>query len=70
MNRIDPEEYFKSLIPNIQSHGLKVNLGAENIDSQQSVIVKNEIPWQVVILIITLFSLLVLVIISKKDGSK
>ena len=68
MDRINPEEYFGSLVPKPYSSP-KVNLGG-NDTGQGTVIVKNEIPWQVVILIITLFSLLVLVIISKRDGSK
>ena len=69
MDRINPEEYFGSLAPKPYSSP-NVNLGSNNIGGQGTIIVKNEIPWQIVVLIITLFSLLVLVIISKKDGSK
>ena len=71
MNRINPEEYFGSIVPKSYSSNPKVNLGGGNdIGNQGTIIVKNEIPWQIVVLIVTLFSLLVLVIISKKDGSK
>jgi len=69
MDRINPEEYFGSLVPK-PYNSPKVNLGGNDTGDQGVVIVKNEIPWQIVVLIVTLFSLLVLVIISKRDGSK
>ena len=70
MYRINPEEYFGNLVPKPYSNSPKINLRGNDTEDQRTVMVKNEIPWQIVILIITLFSLLVLVIISKKDGSK